>query len=544
MVRLRLIWDLMFATTDPPRSSSWGARAPALTRRNASAKGTSGVSGGPNRRSPAGVPVTRALACTPASPVTASATWSKWSRCRAAPSRRTAAGCDRQHPVDPDAARPCPPRPTRRTPGAASAGRRGAPAGEHARRPARDRAAVERPARTTTGRSLPTDGSSSYGTQVHTTSPGSGCPSGSARRRRRPGRVLQRVHGSGRAHARRTAGGVRWPADRGRCRPDGGCGSRRPGGCAPADPSNGAARRDATQAGHGAWDDEPVSPTRPGVAGARPQPLVPGRTPPELIRNFCIIAHIDHGKSTLADRMLQLTGVVDERADARPVPRPDGHRARARHHDQEPGRPAAVAAATTGTTYVLNLIDTPGPRRLHLRGVAARWPPARARSCWSTPRRASRRRRWPTSTWRSRTTCTIIPVLNKIDLPAAQPEKYAAELAHIIGCEPGGRPAGQREDRRGRRASCSTEVVAQVPPPVGDPDAPGPRDDLRLGLRHLPRRHHLRPGRRRRADHPRAHQDDVDRRHARAARDRRHLAGADADATASASARSATSSPA
>ena len=106
---------------------------------------------------------------------------------------------------------------------------------------------------------------------------------------------------------------------------------------------------------------------------------------------------------------------------------------------------------------------------------------------------------------------TIIPVLNKIDLPAAQPEKFAAELAHIIGCDPDDvlrvsaktgvgvpRAAGQ-----GRR---------EVPAPGRRRGRAGPRDDLRLGLRRLPRRRDLRPGRRRHAPHARAHPDDVDRR--------------------------------
>ena len=186
-------------------------------------------------------------------------------------------------------------------------------------------------------------------------------------------------------------------------------------------------------------------------------------------------------------------------ADARAVPRPDGHRARARHHHQEPGRPDAVDGPRGRPDRRAGRAQHdrhPGPRRLHLRGVPRRWPPARARCCWSTPRRASRRRPWPTSTWRSRTTCTIIPVLNKIDLPAAQPEKYAEELAHLIGCEPDGLPAGLRQDRR-RRAAPARRDRPAVPAPGRRRRRAGPRDDLRLGLRRLPRRGHLRPGHRR-----------------------------------------------
>jgi GTP-binding protein LepA len=81
-------------------------------------------------------------------------------------------------------------------------------------------------------------------------------------------------------------------------------------------------------------------------------------TDPTRIRNFCIIAHIDHGKSTLADRMLQLTGVVDGAGDARAVPRPHGHRARARHHHQ--GAERALPWSDGRGTFVLHLIDTPG----------------------------------------------------------------------------------------------------------------------------------------------------------------------------------------
>ena len=264
-------------------------------------------------------------------------------------------------------------------------------------------------------------------------------------------------------------------------------------------------------------------------------------TDPELIRNFCIIAHIDHGKSTLADRMLQLTGVVDARGDARAVPRPDGHRARARHHDQGQAVRLPWTVARRRQRQARPQHDRHArARRLHLRGVPRRWPPARARCCWSTPRRASRRRRWPTSTWRWRTTCTIIPVLNKIDLPAAQPEQVrrGARAPHRLRarrtcCGSPARPARASRD-------LLDEIVRQVPPPVGDADAPARAMifdsvyDIYRGVVTYVRviDGQITPAR--------ADQDDVHRRDARAARGRRHLAGAASRPRASASARSAT----
>ena len=103
----------------------------------------------------------------------------------------------------------------------------------------------------------------------------------------------------------------------------------------------------------------------------------------------------------------------------------------------------------------------------------------------------------------------IIPVLNKIDLPAAQPEKYAAELAHIIGCDPAdvlqvSAKTGERRPRPARRDRARRAGAGRRP------GRAGPRDDLRQRLRRLPRRRHLRAGHRRAPVAARAHPDAVD----------------------------------
>jgi GTP-binding protein LepA len=191
-------------------------------------------------------------------------------------------------------------------------------------------------------------------------------------------------------------------------------------------------------------------------------------TPPELIRNFCIIAHIDHGKSTLADRMLQLTGVVDPRAmRAQYLDRMDIERERGITIKAQNVR---LPWQVDGTDHVLHLIDTPGHVDFTYevsRSLAA---------CEGAVLLVDAAQGIEAQTLANlylamENDLTIIPVLNKIDLPAADPDRYAAEIANIIGCEPSDVLRVSAKTGLGVRELLD-EVVKQVPAPQGDPDAP------------------------------------------------------------------------
>jgi len=201
--------------------------------------------------------------------------------------------------------------------------------------------------------------------------------------------------------------------------------------------------------------------------------LEPASTDPAKIRNFCIIAHIDHGKSTLADRMLGITGVVSDRdMRAQYLDRMDIERERGITIKSQAVRMPWALDGPDGVaqTYALNMIDTPGHVDFTYevsRSLAA---------CEGAILLVDAAQGIEAQTLANLylaldNDLTIIPVLNKIDLPAAEPDKYAKELASLIGGDPadvlrvsGKTGAGVTEllDR----------VVELIPAPTGDPNAP------------------------------------------------------------------------
>ncbi|WP_311149255.1 translation elongation factor 4 [Rothia aeria] len=197
-------------------------------------------------------------------------------------------------------------------------------------------------------------------------------------------------------------------------------------------------------------------------------PPVPAATDPTIIRNFCIIAHIDHGKSTLADRMLQATGVVAPRdMKAQYLDRMDIERERGITIKSQAVR---MPWEVEGTSYALNMIDTPGHVDFTYevsRSLAA---------CEGALLLVDAAQGIEAQTLANlylamENDLTIIPVLNKIDLPAAMPDKYAEELAHLIGCEPDEVLRVSGKTGEGVEALLD-RIVEGIPAPEGTADAP------------------------------------------------------------------------
>ena len=196
----------------------------------------------------------------------------------------------------------------------------------------------------------------------------------------------------------------------------------------------------------------------------------PASTNPAQIRNFCIIAHIDHGKSTLADRMLGITEVVDQRnMRAQYLDRMDIERERGITIKSQAVR-LPWHSSIDGQDYILNMIDTPGHVDFTYevsRSLAACEGAILLVDCAQGIEAQTLANLYLAM----ENNLTIIPVLNKIDLPNAQPEKFAAELAKLIGCKPEDCFRVSGKTGEGVKELLD-EIVKQIPAPVGDPAAP------------------------------------------------------------------------
>lgn len=186
------------------------------------------------------------------------------------------------------------------------------------------------------------------------------------------------------------------------------------------------------------------------------------------IRNFCIIAHIDHGKSTLADRLLELTKTVEMRKmkeqllDQMDLERERGITIKL--------QPVQMHYTYQGTEYMLNLIDTPGHVDFHYevsRSLAA----VEGAILLVDATKGVQAQTLANLYLAIEQGLEIIPVINKIDLPNAQVEKTKKEIIHVLGCEEEDILLASGKTGLGVQAVLE-RVIERVPGPNGDEEAP------------------------------------------------------------------------